>query len=157
MLTNAQIEELHALYERLTGQSVVLTVPRRCAWQAWGVGIANWIRHSGRRDVSIRRALELVVARRKSQWKDKPHTLAGQLKFGVLVERVEVCEEDLAASLARSRARSALPDPGRAAILRATGRADDVAANHETQSAAAVLDHAAIAKLLADCKASLGA
>lgn len=156
MLKNEQIEELHALYERLTGQSVMLTVGRRCAWQAWGAAMADWIRHRGAKDVGIRRALELVVARRKTQWRDKPHTLSAVLKFKNLVEQTENCEEDLAASVACLRARAARPEPARAAVLRATGRDDAAAEGHATESAAVVMDRDAIAKMLADCKAGLG-
>jgi hypothetical protein len=123
MLTNAQIEELHALYERLTGQSVVLTIGRRCAWQLWGETVAAWIRHSGHK-LGIREALELVVKRRRAQWKDKPHTCASVLKFTNLVEQPDKCEEDLAAATAARRATRAQGDPARAAVLRGTGRAE---------------------------------
>ena len=146
MLTEDQVSELHALYTRLTGLEVTLTLFRSAAWQAWARQVAACIRQAEQPGLTLRIALQTVIEHRKAKWAQKKFTLAATLRFGYLVERVDYFEEDLAEALHQRRVRSLRPDPARAAVLQATGRAP------AAEAPASKATPEVVAKLISDLK-----
>lgn len=124
MLTQPQVGELHALYERLTGHVITLTLSRMDAWQVWARQIGLTIQRAETPGLTLRLALQMIVEHRQRGLAGKPSTLAAVLKFRHLVEQPDYAEEDLSDALRARRARAATAPQrtDRAAVLRATGR-----------------------------------
>ena len=124
MLTEPQVAELHALYERLTGNVVTLTLGRGDDWQVWARQIGIQIKRAETPGLTLRLALQMIIEHRQKVMAAKPHTLAAVLRFRHLVEQPDYAEEDLSDALRQRRAhRAQMPEcAGKAGVLRATGR-----------------------------------
>jgi len=103
-----EIRRLHATWERLTGQRLVLDAMRERAWFDW---LERGLTESD---------LALLVRDLQGKIRAGKCSPAG-LKFRYVVANVDQAEEDVAELKARRR-RAAGPSPGKAAVLRATGR-----------------------------------
>jgi hypothetical protein len=124
VLSEAQISELHSLYERLSGNVVTLTLGRMAAWQLWAAQIGGQIRRLEQPGLTVRIALDEIINHRRRMYGDKPHTLASVLKFRHIVEQPDYAEEDLSDAIRRRRQiRSQTPaQPDKVRVLAATGR-----------------------------------
>jgi hypothetical protein len=131
-----QVRALHAAWERLTGQRLVLDCMRERAWWDWiqrGLGVED---------------LELLLAELRARVR------AGRLnpssiKFRFIVGNPDQAEEDIAEIKARRRPNPAA-DAGRVAALQAAGRTGD--ATHQGESrmkAAPVPDAVPVADVVA--------
>jgi hypothetical protein len=156
MITEEQARELHALYVRLTGLDVALNLFRIAAWQEWSRNIGDCIRRAEQPGLTLRIALQEIIAHRQRKYSAKPHTLAAVLRFGNLVERPDYAEEDLAESLRERRARKAAQceRSPRASVLRATLRKDDTTSARDGDTPNTQAAPEVVARLLADLKLS---
>jgi hypothetical protein len=113
-----KIEGIHRLYCDLTGLGISLHYMRTWAWH-------EYFKKGFTED-----DLRLVVSEIKRGIKMGKRN-PGALRFRNLIESLDYFEEELAMarSTARVAARAPRTDPGRAAVLRATGRAGAPAAN----------------------------
>ena len=104
-----KIHSLHAAWERLTGQRLVLDCMRERCWFDW--------LERGLTDQD----LELLV--RSAQARIRAGKLSpSSLKFRYMLGNTDQAEEDVAELKARKRQTRPETDPGKAAVLRATGR-----------------------------------
>lgn len=106
-IDRTKIPELHAIYERMTGLEVPLTLQRNFQWEAWLVN--EWTEDDLR--------LVVEVLRRKIK---AGHKTLSCLRFSTLIGNTEWFAEDLAE--AKALARRPQEDRGRSEALRATGR-----------------------------------
>lgn len=113
------IAELHATYVRETGISLALSADRMAAWQRWqarGWDVAQL--------VGVLRSIDKGV-----RAKPQPLRNPGALRFSVLIADPEKFEEELGLARAEYRRRNVRKPkvyaPGKASVLRATGRPDE--------------------------------
>jgi hypothetical protein len=143
------VTELHALYERLTGNVVTLTIGRMDAWQNWARQIGVQIKRAETPGLTLRLALQMIVEHRQKVMAAKPNTLAAVLRFRHLVEQPDYAEEDLSDALRQRRAHRATAPlrTDKASVLQATGRAPAEPAPDPTTPEV-------VARLLAELKAA---
>jgi hypothetical protein len=106
-----QIESLHAQYGALTGYILELDYWRQECWHQWT--------RKGWNEADLR-----LVVRSIQDGIKNGRRRTGALKFNNLIAMTDRFEEDLAECRAAARVR-AVPT-ARAAVLRATGRSDEV-------------------------------
>lgn len=136
-----QINDLHRLYQQLTGLAVSLDFSRENIWGHWLA--KGWTADD----------LRIVITHIKAEIRAE-RRFPASLRFSNLVGQTDRFEEDLVE--ARARARVPRTDPARAEALRASGR--PAAPPPPARPAAAIIDKitkdpTAAAKALAELKA----
>lgn len=110
-ITEEQILDLHGLYQTLTGLEVPLTFGRRYQWEVWALN--GWNRED----------LAVTIEHLRKKIREGVKTIAC-FRFSTLIGNTEFFGEDLAE--ARALARRPKINPGRAQVLKATGRPEKI-------------------------------
>jgi anti-sigma factor RsiW len=138
----------------MTGLNLVLTMERLLAWEQWQAHFRRALAAAAS-TATPEQALRAVITHRRRCYREKPAVLASVLAFRHLVLRPELAEEDFAAWRADRKEKAARPEPGRAAVLRSTGRvgpADKRGTGEPAKPIGAVLGSARIQELLREMK-----
>lgn len=113
---------LHEVYVQTTGVRLPWNFHRQGQWEEW---IRHMIREMAAADirVTMEELLETVIRRRRRMYAEKPAICAAMIRFGKLAGNPDECLEDYLQHVAETRPRPSF-SPGKAAVLRSTGRED---------------------------------